>query len=323
MLYWTVLFLISEVSLSLTAPTPPLTQTTATTKRKPLPFEDEFDSEYDYISEEYDDYLTLNDIENAVIRHSQKSRTKRSIEESNRHYHLSTAATTPPSFNFNNGQFDDGASVVRHCNPPLSTCNSRKHVILVLPDDRRVNPSPDGAAPSAEEDDEYKCRKKKCKKRRKHHHRHRDSNQSDDDSEDSKERKRRLKEMKRNRHHPQGDHAHHDHRRIRNGSGANGSEKSNGSDNSGKNSKRRKHHRHHHHHHNHHHNHHHDEHPNKKEDDLPSQGITRDCFHIHRHHNHDDRHRSGEQSIPCQSGVFGTLSTTTERSYDIDIRAGF
>lgn len=35
--------------------------------RKPLPFEDDFDSEYDYSSEEYD-YITINDIQKAVAK---------------------------------------------------------------------------------------------------------------------------------------------------------------------------------------------------------------------------------------------------------------
>lgn len=38
---------------------------TLPSKRKPLPFEDDFDSEYDYESVEYD-YLRMSDIQKAV-----------------------------------------------------------------------------------------------------------------------------------------------------------------------------------------------------------------------------------------------------------------
>lgn len=321
--YLIALILISEACQVLNAPILNSTLTKYKTKHKPLPFEDDFDSEYDYGSEEYQ-YLTLDDIQHALTQRNyqiksptsnlnvQSRRSKRSISESHRfkrQYRASTAPTPSPSFIFNDERSGERQpqiqNIKRNCQPSSTICN-RTSVILVLPDDRKFNFDPSNDRVHMSDDDEHRgCRKKKCKKHKKRRHRGSGSNRSggsNENSENSKERKQRLKELKRNHHHDR-----HRHQSHNSGSGSN---ESNGS---GKKN-RKKHHHHHHHH-------------------RPHDTRHFDCLdYLLRRDGHNERYKEHGTS-PCRSRQLFPHSgqrenrvsstTRTERSYDIDIRAGF
>lgn len=176
--------------------------------RKLLPFEDEFDSEYDYESAEYT-YLSMDDIQHALKRHHKLNQTKQHRARRG----VDFIRIQP-------------GSDISQLPCTSSECNERT-IVLVVPD-RRQN--------SEDEDHQVENRHHRCKSKRgryKHRHRHHHSGSGDSNDEDltddSKEKKKSKKHRSR----------HHDH-------GSGDSNQSN--DSGDKKKKRKHHHRHRHHH---------------------------------------------------------------------------